>query len=443
MENDTSDKSRSILLIFPSHGQLRSEERHQGKASRATNIRGTPRGTFRGSSILESCHVTLLLGAHTRQIRRQRNREAQNVFRQRRQAAALAQTHRIQHLEQTIEEMSRAFTGFVDEVLEAQTIGPDNPALLNNLHHVSARILSLAKGAVDVEELATPPATFTHPNNQPSTGQGVETMESNFQSMSRTPSRSIIPLRQVFGNGWTTSTTPELSNIQPIQRLTPDIATALSALGSFSLRLLEATLIYGYRLLLEHIPEMTDEAGLALCSRPPQQLAACFRWLLGPGREYMCRMSGVAWEASHGATLQPPDSSTPFSMPPCPDTTLEVNHPREKTEYLTAIGVQRRLQSLGAKMLDADTMELRLDGSRFGTEDDLRFFSSGPAPPASWSYIDFFSVYHAQPSSVTMILRVPEFIQNMTQISTCLGNGPGYSKKELARVMKASASIVK
>ncbi|KEZ43676.1 hypothetical protein SAPIO_CDS4290 [Scedosporium apiospermum] len=397
-----------------------------------------------------------------------------------------------EELLETIEEMSRAFTEFVDEVLETQTIGPGNPALLNNLHHVSARILSLAKGAVDVEGMGTPSPTLTHPNNQLGIGQGAEaklvvsggpgslgpisdyngmdptvgsslrtpgqalpsnirvsipteqgTIESTFQSMSRTTSMPIIPSRQVFGNGWTTSTMPELSGIEPIQRLSPDITTALSALGSFSLRLLEATLIYGYRLLLEHVQEKTDEAGLALCSRPPQQLAAVFRWLLGPGKEYMYRMSGVAWEASHGAALQPPDSSPPFSMPPCSDATLEVNHSREKTEYLTAIGVQRRLQSLGAKMLDADTMELQVDGSRFGTEDDLRFFSSGPMPPASWSYIDFFSVYHAQPSSVTMILRVPEFIQNMTQISTCLGNGPGYSKKELARVMKASASIVK
>jgi hypothetical protein len=431
----------------------------------------------------------ILLGAYTRQIRRQRNREAQHIFRQRRQAAALAQTHRIQHLEQTVEEMSRIFTRFLDEVLETQAISAHHPTLLNNLQCVSARILSLAKGAVDVEESVTPPPTVTGPNTQLGIGKGAEpkqvsassqprvpisdhnsmnpivenslwtssqpspgyiranipsdqeTIGLDFQSRFRTPLSSITLPRQVFGNGWTTSTTPVPYSTEPFQRLSPHIKTALSALGSFSLRLLEATLFYGYRLLLESVPEKSSQAGLALCSRTPQQLTALFRWLLGPGKEYMYQMSGIAWE-NNDTTLQPLNSSAPFFIPPCSDTGLEANHPKEQHEYLTVIDVQRQLQSLGAKVLDADTMELWLDGSQFGTEDDLSFFSSGSMPPASWSYIDFFSIYHTQPSTVTMRLRVPEFVQNMTQISTCLGNGPGYSKRELARVMKASASIV-
>ncbi|KAH7166286.1 hypothetical protein EDB81DRAFT_782014 [Dactylonectria macrodidyma] len=83
--------------------------------------------------------------------RRQRNREAQNVFRRRRQAAEAEQGKRLRRLEEVVEEMSSIFISFVDEILESEIV-IQQPNLAGSLRKSMARILALANEVVGPDE---------------------------------------------------------------------------------------------------------------------------------------------------------------------------------------------------------------------------------------------------------------------------------------------------
>ncbi|KAM5350590.1 hypothetical protein ACJ41O_007095 [Fusarium nematophilum] len=88
----------------------------------------------------------------TLKARRERNREAQNIFRRRRQAAEAAQAKRVRRLEEVIEEMSSVFMSFVDEMLETEAVVRNQPDLVGSLRRSMARILALAHEVVGPEE---------------------------------------------------------------------------------------------------------------------------------------------------------------------------------------------------------------------------------------------------------------------------------------------------
>ncbi|KAH6877170.1 hypothetical protein B0T10DRAFT_194516 [Thelonectria olida] len=82
--------------------------------------------------------------------RRQRNREAQNVFRRRKQAADAAQAKRLRRLEEVVEEMSSIFMNFVDEVLASEIV-THQPGLAASLRKCTRRVLDLAQEVVGPE----------------------------------------------------------------------------------------------------------------------------------------------------------------------------------------------------------------------------------------------------------------------------------------------------
>ncbi|KAL2676602.1 hypothetical protein Neosp_010366 [[Neocosmospora] mangrovei] len=88
----------------------------------------------------------------TLKARRERNREAQNIFRRRRQAAEAAQAKRVRRLEEVVEEMSSIFMAFVDEVLETEAVVKSQPVLVGSLRRSMARILKLAHEVVGPDE---------------------------------------------------------------------------------------------------------------------------------------------------------------------------------------------------------------------------------------------------------------------------------------------------
>ncbi|KAL6401733.1 hypothetical protein AUP68_15612 [Ilyonectria robusta] len=87
----------------------------------------------------------------TLKARRQRNREAQNVFRRRRQAAEAEQGKRLRRLEEVVEEMSSIFVSFVDEMLETEVVNKQ-PNLVGSLRRSMARILALAHEVVGPDD---------------------------------------------------------------------------------------------------------------------------------------------------------------------------------------------------------------------------------------------------------------------------------------------------
>ncbi|KAK9242157.1 hypothetical protein V1506DRAFT_509718 [Lipomyces tetrasporus] len=86
--------------------------------------------------------------------RRERNRRAQYVFRQRRKAAGEAQLRRIQQLENTIEEMSKVLIGFCDEMIGTEEIARQ-PRLMARLQHSTAQALVLVRSVSNTNENGT------------------------------------------------------------------------------------------------------------------------------------------------------------------------------------------------------------------------------------------------------------------------------------------------
>uniref|UniRef100_A0A0B7JUA5 BZIP domain-containing protein n=1 Tax=Bionectria ochroleuca TaxID=29856 RepID=A0A0B7JUA5_BIOOC len=88
----------------------------------------------------------------TAMTRRQKNREAQNAFRRRKQVAEQAQQHRLRRLEQVIEEMSCVFMGVFDQMLQTESIVVQHPGLVANLRESITKVLQLAKEVVDIDQ---------------------------------------------------------------------------------------------------------------------------------------------------------------------------------------------------------------------------------------------------------------------------------------------------
>lgn len=88
------------------------------------------------------------------QSRRERNREAQQQFRKRRQAAEAARMQRLKHLEGIIEKISTVIVGFTDKMLQEDVL-KRYPALAADAQDVIAQVLALANEAGDPEEGST------------------------------------------------------------------------------------------------------------------------------------------------------------------------------------------------------------------------------------------------------------------------------------------------
>ncbi|KAF5670091.1 hypothetical protein FHETE_4774 [Fusarium heterosporum] len=83
--------------------------------------------------------------------RRERNREAQQQFRKRRQAAEAARLQRLKKLEGIIEKMSTVVVSYADKMLREDVL-KQYPALAADAQDVIANVLALANEAGDHEE---------------------------------------------------------------------------------------------------------------------------------------------------------------------------------------------------------------------------------------------------------------------------------------------------
>ncbi|EWY81513.1 hypothetical protein FOYG_15746 [Fusarium oxysporum NRRL 32931] len=83
--------------------------------------------------------------------RRERNREAQQQFRKRRQAAEAARVQRLKRLEGVVERMSTVIVDFADKMLQEEVL-KQYPALAADVQDVITQVLVLANEAGDLEE---------------------------------------------------------------------------------------------------------------------------------------------------------------------------------------------------------------------------------------------------------------------------------------------------
>lgn len=382
-----------------------------------------------------------------------------------------------------VEEMSCVFIGFFDEMIQTEAIATQYPGLVSSLRWSVARVLALAKEVVDIDgdlgvelestresqdrmvinaamedtgsetpELVPSYETERFMAEEPpeilpkvtySTSPGVVmltekmTTSPDFYSLSSQATSPFSLPSQIYGNGWDPSTTPPSHMEMPIKLPSASTQSLLRSLDSFPLRLLETTLSHAYySLTIDQIPEAF---GWTLRFRKKEELIASIRWLLGPGRDYIYRASGLTWGSKNGnVAVFPPYMPNPPSLGGGfgPDEAAE-----EPFDYLTVIGVHEQLQNLGARVIDSDTIEISVSGPKIQRE-----FSNFQPPPSlpqpdTWSYFDFFSTHRLQSNPLTMKLSVSLLTLNLAQKSLCFARGPGFPRKELGRVLEASVTM--
>ncbi|RYP38433.1 hypothetical protein DL768_010783 [Monosporascus sp. mg162] len=319
--------------------------------------------------------------------RREQNRQAQHAFRQRRKIAEDAQRHRIQQLEDSVEEMSNLLIGFCDEMIGTEEIARQ-PRLMARLQVSMARALVLARSVSSTDEDITTletedvqdnrrkkagcpakqpqrritdsrllqPSSYDRPSfaESPNADASPAFTVSTWDSLHGEMGSELLTTLPLIEQGWPQTQQPESNTI------------------SFALRLVKVTLSQACLYLNGDLYLPTEEFerafGSSLRHRTRDQLLAYLRWLLGPGKNEMHKATGINWNAicatgagvNSGLFWPAPDqwSGTRDTLVYSSDQDLQPG-------FMTAVAVQEQLRSLGAKDLDSDIMELKIDGPEF------------------------------------------------------------------------------
>ncbi|KAK6714654.1 hypothetical protein SNK04_005588 [Fusarium graminearum] len=122
-----------------------------------------------------------VMSSEASKSRRERNREAQQQFRRRRQAVETARLQRLKHLEGIIERMSTVIVSFTDQMLHEDVL-KQYPALAANAQEVITHILALAHEAEDADEGTTTEAASPNGRYEFSAAQDSGFSELSFHS---------------------------------------------------------------------------------------------------------------------------------------------------------------------------------------------------------------------------------------------------------------------
>ncbi|KAH7140081.1 hypothetical protein B0J13DRAFT_446560 [Dactylonectria estremocensis] len=411
--------------------------------------------------------------------RRQRNREAQNVFRRRRQAAEAEQGKRLRRLEEVVEEMSSIFISFVDEILESEIV-TQQPNLAGSLRKSMARILALANEVVGPDEpedascisendllghsSTSPPgdsSTSRHSSEDPmdcdkqtEIGPVYQTSQSalilalpgppghdyhvpNPDSPPENVFNEAPPLPpQIYGNGWTITNHPIVGNKHWGARLplSPD---------SFAYRLAKASLSIAYLILTKAhhppVPQSEEQRifGTNMDYTDRSELLIRLRWLLGPGSGDMYRVIDLPYGQHGSQVFTRSDLNPAFDELGWPGMYKRRPHNRD-AGYFSILGVEKQLLALGGRIIDAETLELSIANPASTSDPPPSEVVS--AQPDSWSFVDFFSPnqLRPRPNALTMQLSIGLLVSNLAQRGVCLMRGPGFPRDELGGAIQAS-----
>ncbi|CAM1508556.1 Fc.00g054040.m01.CDS01 [Cosmosporella sp. VM-42] len=406
--------------------------------------------------------------------RRERNREAQNVFRKRRQAAEAEQTKRLRRLEEIVEEMGSVFMSFVDEMLETEAVKQD-AGLMGSLRRTTGRIVALAQECVGPEDdspmaedesnseaqddtsVKVPQTALVRADSSSSGSSPSQTAEhDSIADTNQSPPMALevpaiiepvsspdlgtpvifsdsppVLTTEIYGNGWqSTPFPPTLHGFSEDWTHLPPLSS-----DSFAFRLAKASLTTAYLILSRAIDppishsEETRIFASTLRYRTREDMLARMRWLLGPGQKDMFMVANMPYGRWGDQTLSrndlcssSADTNDAAHVPGCPD-------------FLSVIGVERQLVALGAKIVDSETLELNITSPPAVEPNESRF-----PQPESWSFVDFFSPdqLRPKPSVLTMRLSVSLLVNYLSRHAVCLLRGPGFSTAELGKAIEAS-----
>ncbi|KAM0214095.1 hypothetical protein ACHAQI_003715 [Fusarium lateritium] len=382
--------------------------------------------------------------------RRERNREAQQQFRKRRQATEAARLQRLKRLEGVIERMSTVIVGYADKMLQEDVLN-QYPALAADTQDVITSVLALANEAGDPEgKSAAEPIEGITPNYAEEDTRGSDLGISKDQSVSNVIPTFNLPSNEQNINLMNESSTqyhryisnpsrtyadstmfqiPYLppSTLPPSIGLLPWNSSKPLSPTSFTHQLTQSCFNVGL-LLLTKSPDsplpFADEArifGSALRSDERDEMITRMTWFIGPGLNDMKFLAlmpyGGQWLDKGYTAGELTKITTKPTLPFC-----------------NVLGVERQLAAMGAHLVAKDTLELAINGT-MDIEDPR------PLQPESWSFVNIFPPDVLRPKSKPTSIRagISLLVKNLSEISVCLNGGPGFPRKKLGRAIMDSA----
>ncbi|KAL2873615.1 hypothetical protein SGCOL_011253 [Colletotrichum sp. CLE4] len=395
------------------------------------------------------------------QIRRERNREAQKVFRKRKQAAEEIQAHRLQHLETTVAKMSSAVVELVDWMLDIEALKQEI-GVLTRIQEMVAHVLALADDAVALEDelpkrrkrklRETKLTSIPSPSLESDTAPGMQDKDAGAEDdtshvascpQANTPaleSPTLTPDAQILSH--LTSLACRPASLPPtLGTFHCGSMTSLSP-DSFSFRLTHTCFTIGYLVLSKSLESPLPHGeeprifSSTLKYRERDDLITKMRWLVGPGQHELQQAAelpmGGRWYGDEFSSEDlSPENFDLFEKTALADA--------RQTRFLSVAGVERQLITLGARVVDKETLELTLSGPLKLASGKKRSLSL-----ESWSFVDCFPprLQRRSKQAFTVQLNITLLIANLSRCAVCLMKGPGFPRDKLKRAIEDSVVMV-
>ncbi|KAL6904128.1 hypothetical protein GGI43DRAFT_311536 [Trichoderma evansii] len=425
-------------------------------------------------------------------IQREKNRQAQSIFRARRRATEAANELRISQLENTVERMGDTFLTLVNHVIHSNRKKRDLE-LAGKLQECIHTFLTLAATSSDqiwddspnignqVDMRQSTPHMICNPGTEGTAGPAAVVEDaSSSQQASNLPllkqqnsgnlwslldqfdsSSSLFPElpgppTNVLGNGWTTDL-PFAYTATLSQAVRYPVAQSISTL------IIQATLYYVYYILLEaNDISYSDVAknifGYALKLHSREELLSNIRWFLGPGQREAYRLGIAGFQGVAGfEILDTQDLGNIPTLNPSVDSDAlsdiqakPIHSTSPHLALLNANGVESYLLYHGMRRIAQDVLEIDLGQQEKCCEAQSEpFFTINPNLISADVFFPAVSkggsraaATSTEQASTTRTVRFSEstFIRLLvTQASHCLTYGPGYRKDRLPDLLEAAS----
>lgn len=316
---------------------------------------------------------------------------------------------------------------FCDEMIGTEEVAREK-RLMARLQRCTAQALVLARSA-----------SSTNANHTAREAEDDEQKMERYNYPTKKPNLNIAdsPLPQTSSCHSADSAyaiTPPLMDQAWIHTHQHDVNTS----SSFPLHLVQTTLSRACLYLNGdvHIPaeDMERAFGHTLRLHTQQQVLSHLRWLLGAGKDEMRQATGINWSTKAWAEG---GDSTDLFWPFKDDGSIGTDDGSEddsQPEFLTALGVQEQLESLGAKVLGSDLMELSISGY-----ESLQIYSNADSGPASLGAVRPARAPSSVGSAALIVwLNTSLLTTNLADEAMCLEKGPIYPRRGVARAVEAS-----
>ncbi|KAK0756725.1 hypothetical protein N5P37_010881 [Trichoderma harzianum] len=418
-------------------------------------------------------------------IQREKNRQAQSIFRARKRATEAASELRISQLEDIVDRMGDTFLTLVNHVIQSNQKQKDL-VLAGRLQESIHTFLTLATSSSDPRwdspdtgnqgdiHQSTPQPARNHGNEMRIGPETIFGDTGSSQPVSALPiwnsqySSSLWGLLDQYDS--TPSSFPELTG-SPTNVLgngwTKDLPFSYTAtLGqvvghpvaqSMSTLIIQATLYYVYYILLEANDPLCSDAAkdifrYALKLHSRDELLFNIRWFLGPGQREAYRLGITGFQILNAQdnegflTLSPAVDSEALN-----DIRTQKRHSSSlQQSLLNASGVEAYLLHHGLRRITQDVLEIDLEQRDNSHEAQMENDSTRkpnlinanvffPAVPQGGSRVTATPTQRA-PTKRTVRFSESTFIRFLaTQASHCLAYGPGYRKDRLPDLIEAAS----